>query len=149
MIRFFRWSLRAYRSLLILYPEDLRRAFGPEMLEAFEYDLSAECAARGISGAIHVWRITLREVVRIGFPAWLQIPAVAVPALSAAALIVSQSPLLIMTIRRAAQLNFRPGEATPLDALLAIGIEAATTALTSFAVVYRWKRASLISLSLS
>jgi hypothetical protein len=148
MTRFLRWSLKAYRSLLILYPDDLRRDFGPEMLEAFEHDLSVECTARSIKGAIRIWRITLREVIQIGLPAWLQIPAVAVAALSAATAIVSQSPLLIMTIRRGAQLGFRPGEATPLDTLFALGIEVAITALTSFIAVYRWKRTSLISLGL-
>jgi hypothetical protein len=81
MTRFLRWSLRTYRSLLVLYPEELRRDFGPELLEAFEYDLTVECAARSVKGAIRVWRITLREVIQIGFPAWLQIPAVVVAAL--------------------------------------------------------------------
>lgn len=147
MTRFLRWSLRAYRSLLILYPDDLRRDFGPEMVEAFERDLSVECAARSIKGAIRVWRITLREVIQIALPAWLQIPAVAVAALSAGTVIASQSPLLIMTIRRGA-LSFRPDDATRVDTLFALAIEVAVTALTSFIAVYRWKRASLISLGL-
>lgn len=147
--RFLRWSLRAYRRLLILYPDDLRRDFGQEMLEAFAQDLSAECAARGVKGATRVWRITLREAIRIGLPAWLQIPSVAVPALSAAAVVVSQSPLLIMTIGREAPLRFHPGDATPLDALYALAIDAVVTALTSFVAVYPWKRASLISLDIS
>jgi len=86
-----------------------------------------------------VWRITLREAIQIGLPAWLQIPAVAVPALAAAVDIVSQSPLLIMGIRNHAFL---------VDTLFAIAIEAAVTALTSFAAVYRWKRHRLISLDL-
>jgi hypothetical protein len=139
--RVLRWSLKAYRSLLILYPDDLRRDFGPEMLEAFEQDLSAECAAGSIRGAIRVWRITLRELIRIGFPAWLRIPAVAVPAISAAMAIVTQSPLLIMTV-------VGKEDATPLYAMSAIAIGAAITALTSFVAVHRWKRASLIALDL-
>jgi hypothetical protein len=138
---FLRWSLRAYRRLLILYPDDLRRDFGPEMLEAFAHDLSAECAASKVKGAIHVWRITLRELIRIGLPAWLRIPAVAVPALSVAANIVSQSPLLIMTV-------LRKEDATPLYAMSAIAIGSALTALTSFIAVHRWKRARLIALDL-
>jgi hypothetical protein len=137
MTRFFGWSLKAYRRLLILYPEDLRRDFGQDMLEAFAQDLSAE---RSLKGTARIWRITLREVIRIGLPAWLQIPAVFVPALSAATVVVSQSPLLIM--------SFRPGGATPLDALVAVTIEAAVSALTSFVAVYRWKRTRFISLSI-
>jgi hypothetical protein len=139
--RFLRWSLGIYSRLLILYPDDLRRDFGPEILEAFEQDLSAECAAGSIKGAIRIWRIALREAIQIGLPAWLQIPAVAVPAISSAMAIVTQSPLLIMTV-------VRKEEATPLYALSAIAIGVALTALTSFLAVYRWKRASLISLDI-
>jgi hypothetical protein len=135
------WSLRAYRRLLAVYPANLRRDFGPEMLEAFAHDLSSECAARGIGGAVRVWRITLRETIRIGLPAWLDIPAVAVPAISSAIAVVTQSPLLIMTA-------LRKEDATPLDALSAIAIGAAVTALTSFVAVHRRKRASLITLSI-
>jgi hypothetical protein len=135
------WSLRVYRSLMVLYPDNLRRDFGPEMLEAFALDLSAEWAARGVKGAIRVWRITLRETIRIGLPAWLEIPAVAVPAISSGLAIVTQSPLLVMTA-------LRKEDATPLYALSAIAIGAAITALTSFAAVHRGKRAGLISLDI-
>jgi hypothetical protein len=148
MTRFFRWSLKAYRRLLTLYPEDLRREFGAEILEAFEDDLSAECAARSIGGAIRVWRIALDETIRIGFPAWRQNPALAVSAISTALAMVTQSPLLILSIRRATQLNLRPGDATPLDTLFALALGAALTALTSFVAVHRWKRANLISLGI-
>jgi hypothetical protein len=109
MTRFLPWSLRAYRRLLTLYPEEeLRRDFGAEMLEAFEDDLSIECVAHNIRGAIRVWRIALRETIQIGLPVWLQNPAVAVPAISTAAALVTQSPLLIVAILRAGQLNLRP-----------------------------------------
>ena len=148
MTRFLRWSLSAYRRLLLLYPEDLCRDFGAELLEAFEDDLSVECAAHSISGTIRVWRIALCETIQIGLPAWSQNPAVAVPTISTAIALVTQSPLLILTIRRAAQLNLRPGDATPLDTLFALALGAVLTALTSFVAVHRWKRASLISLGL-
>jgi len=148
MTGFFRWSLKAYRGLLTLYPEDLRREFGAEILEAFEDDLSAECAAHSIGGAIRVWRIALHETIRIGPPAWRRNPALAVSAISTAFAMVTQSPLLILTIRRATQLNLRPGDATPLDTVFALAIGAALTALTSFVAVHRWKRANLISLRL-
>jgi hypothetical protein len=131
--RCLRWSLRAYRSVLIFYPEDLRREFGLEMLEAFADDLAVE-------NPVRVWRITLRELIHIGLPAWLRIPAVAVPALSAATLVFSQSPLLIM--------SFRGSGTRPLDALVAVGIETAVTALTSFVAVHRWKRTRLVVLDI-
>jgi hypothetical protein len=145
MTRFLRWNLRAYRRLLTLYPEDLRRDFGAEMLEAFEDDLSV---AQSIGGAIRVWRIALQETIRIGFPAWLQNPAVAVPAVSTAMYIVTQSSLILI-VRRATRLNLRPGDATPIDTLFILALFAALTALTSFVAVHRWKRAGLISLDLA
>jgi hypothetical protein len=128
------WNLRAYEHILILYPEELRREFGREMLEAFAQDLSAECALR-------VWRITLGELIRIGIPAWLQIPAVAVAAISSAMAIATQSPLLVMTF-------VRKEDASPLYALCAITIGGGLTAVTSFVAVHRWKRAGLISLNI-
>jgi len=87
---------------------------GPEMVEAFMQDLSVECATRSVKGAIRVWRITLRELIQIGFPAWLEIPAVTVPAISSAMAIVWQSPLLIMLIRRGhPSLRFADGSEPP------------------------------------
>jgi hypothetical protein len=108
------------------------------MLEAFAHDLSAESS---LQGAVRVWRITLRELIRIGLPAWLRIPGLAVPAVSATMAVVTQSPLLILTV-------IRKEETTPLYALSAIAIAAAISALTSFVAVYRWKRTRLISLGI-
>ena len=141
------WSLRAYRRLLTLYPEDLRRDFGPEMLEAFDNDLLFERSAYGLSGAVRIWRIALWEMIRIVIPAWLQIPAVAVPLLSCVAVVVSQSPLLIVAMRQASQAGLSPQTAL-FQAILAIAIDAAVAALTSFVAVRRWRRASLVSLGL-
>jgi hypothetical protein len=148
MNRFLRWSLWAYGHLLILYPEDLRRDFGAEMLEAFAHDLTFESSARGVKGVLRVWFIALREMISIALPGLMKVPAFAVPALSAAIGIVLQSPLLVMTIRRNAESHLRPGDATPLDVVFALTIAAAITALTSFVAVYRRKRAALISIAI-
>jgi hypothetical protein len=140
MIRFLRWSLWVYRRCLFLYPEDLRRGFGAEMMEAFAQDLVFESSARGFSGVVHVWRVALREVLAIGLPGLLEIPAIIVPVLAAATTIVLQSPLLIMTFRRQAQ----SGDASPIDAAVWVSISAVVTALTSFVAVYRWERRGLV-----
>jgi hypothetical protein len=147
MTRFLHWSLWAYGRLLILYPEDLRRDFGPEMLEAFAHDLSFESSLRGLRGVVRVWRIALREVIAIGLPALWQVPAFAVPALSAATAFVLQSPIVILTIRRDAQSGLRPADAAPFEALISLAISAAGTALISFVAVYRRKRSALISIA--
>ena len=130
-------SLRAYERLLILYPEDLRRDFGADMIEAFAEDLGAAC---GITGMLRVWRNALREMMQIAIPAWFELPGVVVPALSAAIVAASQTPLVI----RAAHVP--PGDAMFADALIAVGIEVAIAAVTSFIAICRWKRAGLITL---
>ena len=132
-------SLRAYERLLILYPEDLRRDFGADMLEAFADDLAA---APGIRGAFCLWRSTLREVLQIAVPAWCDIPGVVVPLLSAAIFASAQSPLIILAARRQL-LTELP------DALISVGIGSVISAIISFVAIYRWKRAGLITLCLS
>lgn len=148
MSRFVRWSVKAYGGILLLYPDDLRHNHGAEMLEAFSYDVAAACAVRSIRSVTRVWRIAMREVIHIAVPAWLQIPAVIVPALSVAVLIASQLPILMVTIRREAPMRFHSGDATAIDALLSIALEAAVMALTAFLVARRWKGSGPISLGL-
>ncbi|HWE49499.1 MAG TPA: hypothetical protein VG273_06915 [Bryobacteraceae bacterium] len=148
MSRLCRGSLIAYRWLLVLYPDDLRRAFGSEMFEMFAHDLAAAWAQQHIRGILRVWRLALRELIGIAGPGWLRIPAVSVPALSAIAVIVLDSPLLILAIRKQAELTLGPGDATFPQTVFAIGIAAALAALTSFIAVYRWKRGDLVSLAL-
>ncbi len=135
------WGLRAYERLLILYPEDLRRDFGADMMEAFDEDLAA---ARGIGGAFRVWRSTLREVLQIAVPAWLEIPTVAVPLLSAAFVAASQSPLIVLTAHTQSLAPYP----VLADAVMAVATESAVSAIVSFIAIYRWKRAGLITLRL-
>jgi uncharacterized membrane protein (UPF0182 family) len=139
MNRLLRLSLSVYERLLMAYPADLRRDFGPDMLEAFADDLRT---ARGIGGFLCVWLTTLREVLAIAVPAWLEIPTVAVPLLSAAIVAASQSPLVVMAARRQLLTPY------PIlaDALLGVGIGSAISALTSFVAIYRWKRAGFTTL---
>ncbi len=134
MSRFQKWSLRAYRRLLTLYPEDLRREFGEEMLEEFGCDLQSD-------GLLRAWRIALRETVQIGFPEWCQNPAVAVPILSAAFALLSQTPLFIVALRKADPLVLA-------DVLAALSLQSVITALTAFVAVYRWKHDRYIRLDL-
>jgi hypothetical protein len=138
------WSLRAYARLLVLYPEDLRREFGADMLEAFADDLGG---ARGIAGTLSVWRSAARELMHIALPAWFDTPAVMVPLLSAATVAASYAPMLIVTARRKLLMNL-PGEGTLAEVLISISIACAVSALTSFVATYRWKRAGLITLRL-
>ena len=140
-----RRSLRAYERLLILYPEDLRRDFGADMMEAFAEDLAA---ARGIAATVGVWRSVLREFMRIAVPAWFEIPEVVVPLLSAVTVAFSQSPLILLAVRMKMLSDPADRSLIVTDSLIGIGIGAAVAALTSFVAIYRWKRAGLITLRL-
>ena len=138
-------SLQAYERLLILYPRDLRRDFAADMIEAFGEDLAA---ARSIGGVLRVWRSALREVMQIAVPAWFEIPEVLVPLFSAAIAAASQSPLVVLAVRRQLLLNLPAGDPILADNLIGVGIASAISALTSFLAIYRWKRAGLITLRL-
>jgi hypothetical protein len=62
---------RCYRTLLWLYPAELRRAYGPDMADAFERSLDPEWRRRGRRG---VYRAAVRaasEVFTVAIPGHL------------------------------------------------------------------------------
>jgi hypothetical protein len=136
-------SLWAYQRLLTLYPRDLRRDFGADMIEAFTDDLGA---ARGFRGALRVWRSALCELMQIAVPAWFEIPEVVVPTLSAVIVAVSQSPLIILAVRMKLLTDPADQYLIVTDSLIGVGIGTAISALTSFVAIHRRKRAGLITL---
>jgi hypothetical protein len=75
------WSAHLYGRLLLLYPDDLRRDFGAEMVLAFNDDMASARRDAGVRGVLRVWRCALGEVMRLALPAHLASPAVLVPAL--------------------------------------------------------------------
>jgi hypothetical protein len=95
------FSIRAYSAMLFLYPSELRRDFGAEILLVFREDLNSASSYRGFSGIASVWACALREFVRIALPAYAENRRVAVPsilfALNEAVLTIPQK--LIFTHR--------------------------------------------------
>jgi hypothetical protein len=75
------FSLRAYSAMLFLYPAELRRDFGAEILDVFQEDLNHATSYRGVAGMFSVWACALREFTRIALPAWAENRRVAVPAI--------------------------------------------------------------------
>ncbi len=134
----FRFSLAAYRGLLRLYPSDLRRAFGFEMVEMFAHDLTA---SSGFKGSLHVWCVTLRETFDIVLPKWWDTPEIAVPFLTTIVVLIANSPTLVMSLR--ARMT------TPHDALIGFFALCSLTALTSFLAICRWMRSGLTTLRLT
>ena len=74
-------SVRAYTAMLFLYPAELRRDFGSEILDVFREDLNHAGSYRGLAGMLSVWTCALREFIRIALPAWAENRRVAVPSI--------------------------------------------------------------------
>jgi len=81
-LRVIRASRLAYAGLLIVYPRDLRRRFGREMVEVFE-ELTREAMSRsGPRGVAMIWRSALWELLTVALPARLASNAAMAGALS-------------------------------------------------------------------
>lgn len=123
-------SVRLYQSLMLLYPDDLRRNYGQEMLLLFADDLEHARRTGGRWEAIRIWRIALREFLPFALPACLSSSAIRVPAITfvlfsimtsgemACALVhAPNAPSLLHAVRAALVL---PLFSTPFISLLAI-----------------------------
>jgi hypothetical protein len=94
MNRLLEFSIRAYRALLFLYPEELRREFSGEMVLAFTDDLEEAWGDARIAGLAHVWWLALRELVTVAIPSQRSNPYFLSPALSFLTTAVTQSAIL-------------------------------------------------------
>jgi hypothetical protein len=66
-------SSRVYATLLLLYPANLRRQFGEEMIEVFADQMRDACQRDGWVGGIGVWRCVGGETLRTVLSSYLQI----------------------------------------------------------------------------
>jgi hypothetical protein len=76
-------SRKVYATSLVLYPNELRREFGTEMVEVFDEQVSEAYSRSGIPGLLHVWFSATREFLTIALPGRLaerMFPIVAVTA---------------------------------------------------------------------
>jgi hypothetical protein len=94
-------SSRIYSRLLVLYPEDLRRSYGADMLLVFAEDLDAARRKAGTRGAVRVWRCALGELLRLGLPGCASSPAVRVAAISCALFIAMMGGVMTLALRHA------------------------------------------------
>jgi hypothetical protein len=79
-------SSRIYARLVRLYPEDLRRDYGAEMVLVFGEDLSAARRQTGWRGVLRTWRCAVAEFIRFALLCRLSSPAFRVPAIATAIL---------------------------------------------------------------
>jgi hypothetical protein len=56
-----RLSLKLYRGLVRLYPDDLQNRFGPEMVDVFEQQLVGAWAERRAAGIARIWCCVVAE----------------------------------------------------------------------------------------
>ena len=89
-------SSRAYSVLVTLYPVDLRRRFGEEMLDVFEQQLECAWAERGIRGMLLIWLCAIGELLFVALPAQLAQPIFIVPVLS----LFSNSVMFLALLRQ-------------------------------------------------
>ena len=57
-------SLVIYRSLLVLYPSEYRREYGPHMLQLFADCYRDAYTSAGTMGVVHLWLFTLIDLVK-------------------------------------------------------------------------------------
>jgi hypothetical protein len=77
-------SRKVYARSLVLYPSELRRDFGAEMVEVFDEQVSEAYSRGGFPGFLCVWFRTMREFVAIALPSRLAERAVPIVAVTAA-----------------------------------------------------------------
>jgi hypothetical protein len=138
------WNVAVYRAIMLGYPEDLRRDFGTEMIEAFTQDLSG-C---GFKGAVRIWRITFYEFLQLGLPRYLVNPSVAVPAITAMSTVFSLSSILLLTLRNDHGKVHHWGGSVIAEMGLAVLVPAFVSALMSFVAIHKRKSETLLSLGL-
>jgi len=87
---------RTYSALLILYPLDLRREFGTEMIDVFEQQIEGAWEESGVKGLARVCLCAIGELLSVALPAQLCQPIFIVPTLS----LLSNSILFLMLLRQ-------------------------------------------------
>ncbi|MGB6944508.1 MAG: hypothetical protein WBE37_19070 [Bryobacteraceae bacterium] len=99
-------SARLYQKLLLLYPAELRRDFGAEMVLAFADDMEAAWGDARIAGVLQIWWYALREIVTVALPAQTSNPCVLVPALSFGLAALTQGTELALSLRNVTFLDY-------------------------------------------
>jgi hypothetical protein len=61
-------SRKVYATSLVVYPNELRREFGAEMVEVFDEQVSEAYCRSGFPGLLRVWFSAAREFVTIALP---------------------------------------------------------------------------------
>jgi hypothetical protein len=138
-------SARLYEKLLLLYPEDLRRHFGAEMVLAFVDDMEAAWGDARIAGVLQIWWYALREIVTVALPAQTSNPCVLVPALSFVLTVLTQGAELSLALHN---VIFVDNSRLLDDIRWAVLLPSAANACVAFVVTRFYASSSITSLRL-
>lgn len=133
-------SVRVYQKLLLLYPEDLRRDFGNEMVLAFAEDLQQAWGDARWAGAIQIWWYATRELLTIALPGQRSNPYVLSPAVAFAVAAIAESTLLWLTTHPSSHFAARPVTGSDLLAVFSVSF---LNAITAFVVTCFYARHSM------
>ena len=137
------FSLRIYERLLRLYPADLRRDFGREMVLAFADDMEAAWNANRALGIVRVWRCTLHETLTLALPAHKTDPCILVPAAAFALSACMQGAVLAFALHQTG----RPLQGCLIQTMVLL--PSAATALIALVVSWMASRRGIVSLELA
>lgn len=130
-------STWAYRGILLLYPPDLRRDFGPEMTELFSEDLDDAWRSCGFGGALRVWWCALCEILRVALLGQRTNPGFVVPSIAFALNTVVVGAELVLSMMHAT--TGPRGFPLVLDVAPIVVFNSVAVALTGIAVVHTGK----------
>jgi hypothetical protein len=129
LLQFSTWM---YRKLLFLYPQDLRREFGGEIVLAFAADLEE-------SGLLRVWRCALRELITVALPGQASNPVFLSPALAFLGTAITESAFVLVGIHQLPHLGGAEIVSMWLAALSASSVDA----FVAFVVTCFYSRCSI------
>ncbi|HTW64327.1 MAG TPA: hypothetical protein VME17_06905 [Bryobacteraceae bacterium] len=132
-------SIRIYEQLLLLYPEELRRDFGEEMVLAFADDLQQAWGDARMAGVAQIWWYALRELITVALPGQRSSPYVLSPALAFLTTAMSESAIVWIGTHQIAHVPEAQVAAMWISVLLASSMNA----FVAFVVTCFYSRSSI------
>jgi hypothetical protein len=124
--------MKIYSGMLLLYPADLRRDFGQEMIELFGEDLAEAWQSSGVAGLLRVWWCAVCEILRVAIPGQMENPAFVVPLIAFAFNVLTLSCELAAAVTSHPLAQQRP---LPDDVIMFVFWPSLVTAFTAIVVV--------------
>lgn len=135
-----RRSVSIYQKLLVLYPSDLRRDFGDEMVLAFADDLHQAWGDARLAGVAQIWWYAIRELLTVALPGQRSNRYLLSPALAFAAVALPDTAFLWLAAHPISHMPALPITWSDLLAVFSAGL---LNALVAFIVTCFYARCSM------